>query len=139
QPAQAQVGQVVQEIIEIRNRHWLPKLWLEVRDRSTVPKHNISAVVSLPGGRSKRWRVRTRCGHRGLYYLGPTVVMTGDPFGLFHTSRVFHDASELLVYPPTIPLASLGIPESELPGGTQTLQRAYHTTPNAAGLRDYLP
>jgi uncharacterized protein (DUF58 family) len=52
---------------------------------------------------------------------------------------VFNETSELLVYPPTIPLASLGIPESELPGGTQTQQRAYHTTPNAAGLRDYLP
>ena len=38
-----------------------------------------------------------------------------------------------------MPLASFGIPEGELPGGLNTLQRAYHTTPNAAGLRDYMP
>jgi uncharacterized protein (DUF58 family) len=38
-----------------------------------------------------------------------------------------------------VPLASFGLVESELPGGMQTQKRAYHTTPNAAGIRDYLP
>jgi uncharacterized protein (DUF58 family) len=71
--------------------------------------------------------------------IGPTVVMTGDPFGLFKASRTFNQTSELLVYPPTVPLAVFGIPEGELPGGLQTLRRAQHTTPNAAGLRDYMP
>jgi uncharacterized protein (DUF58 family) len=54
-------------------------------------------------------------------------------------SRVFNQVNELLVYPPTVPLSSFGLVESELPGGTQTQRRAYHTTPNAAGIRDYLP
>jgi uncharacterized protein (DUF58 family) len=139
QPPQAQVGQIVQEIVEVHNLFWLPKLWLEVRDRSTLPRHQVGAVVSLKGRGAKRWRVRTRCTHRGLYHVGPTAILTGDPFGLFRVSRVFDDSSELLVYPPTVPLASFGIPEGELPGGTQTQRRAYHTTPNAAGLRDYLP
>ena len=139
QPAQAQVGQVVQEIIEVENDSLIPKLWLEIRDRSTLPRHHIGAVISLGGRKSKRWRVRTRCIHRGLYHLGPTAVLTGDPFGLFRVSKVFTQVTELLVYPPTVPLSSFGIPESELPGGTQTQRRAYHTTPNAAGLRDYMP
>jgi uncharacterized protein (DUF58 family) len=139
QPSQAQVGQIVQEVVEVENRFWLPKLWLEIRDRSTLPGHRVGAVVSLPARRAKRWRVRTRCVHRGLFHLGPTALLTGDPFGLFRVSRVFNETNELLVYPPTVPLSSFGIPESELPGGTQTRHRAYHTTPNAAGIRDYLP
>lgn len=139
QPSQAQVGQVVQEVVEVQNLFWLPKLWLEIRDRSTLPGHRVGAVVSLAARKAKRWRVRTRCLHRGLYHLGPTAVFTGDPFGLFQISRVFHETNELLVYPPTVPLSSFGIPESELPGGTHTQRRAYHTTPNAAGLREYLP
>ncbi len=139
QPNQAQVGQVIQEIIEVQNTFWLPKLWLEVRDRSTLPRHHIGAVISLAGKKNKRWRVRTRCAHRGLYHLGPTAVLSGDPFGLFRVSRVFSQVSELLVYPPTVPLSSFGLIESELPGGTQTQRRAHHTTPNAATIRDYLP
>src|SRR6478609_3907020 len=118
QPQQAQVGQVIQEIVEVQNTSWLPKLWLEIRDRSTLPRHHSGAVISLRGRKSKRWRVRTRCTHRGLYHLGPTAILTGDPFGLFRVSRVFGQVSELLVYPPTVPLSSFGLVESELPGGT---------------------
>src|SRR3954471_14673062 len=139
EPTQAQVGQVVQETIEVENALWLPKLWIEVRDRSTLPRHHVGAVISLKGRRSKRWRVRTRCTHRGLYHLGPTAILSGDPFGLFRVSRVFNQVSELLVYPPTVPRSSFGLVESELPGATQTQRRAHHTTPNAASIRDYLP
>jgi uncharacterized protein (DUF58 family) len=139
EPTQAQVGQVIQETIEVENGLWLPKLWIEVRDRSTLPRHHVGAVISLKARRSKRWRVRTRTTHRGLYHLGPTAILSGDPFGLFRVSRVFNATSELLVYPPTVPLSSFGIPESDLPGGTQTQRRAHHTTPNAAGIREYLP
>src|SRR3954468_14551963 len=119
-PTQAQVGQVIQEIVEVENGNWMPKLWLEIRDRSTLPRHHIGAVISLGSNKSKRWRVRTRCTQRGLYHLGPTAILTGDPFGLFRVSRVFNRTSELLVYPPTVPLSQFGIPESELPGGTET-------------------
>jgi uncharacterized protein (DUF58 family) len=139
EPAQAQVGGTVQETIEIENLSWLRKLWLEVRDRSTLPGHHVGAVVSLKGRAAKRWRVRTLCTHRGLYRLGPTAILTGDPFGLFMTGRVFDSGAELLVYPAIVPLQHFGLPFGELPGGGRTERRAFHSTPNAAGIRDYLP
>ena len=139
EPPQAQVGQIIQETIEIENLSRVRKLWLEVRDRSTLPGHQVGAVVSLRGQAAKRWRVRTRCTHRGLYRLGPTAVLTGDPFGLFQVGRVFEASSELLVYPATVPLASFGLPVGELPGGAKTERRAFHSTPNAAGVREYMP
>ena len=137
QPSTAQVGQVIHESIEIRNLSWLRKLWIEVRDRSTLPGHQVGAVVTLPGNKAKRWNVRTRCLRRGLYRLGPTLIQTGDPFGLFQTSRLFDTKGELIVYPATAPLSSFGLPTSDLPGGTRTQRRAYHSTPNAAGIREY--
>lgn len=139
EPSQAQVGQVVQETIEIENLSWLRKLWLEIRDRSTLPGHRVGAVVSLQGRSARQWQVRTRCVRRGLYRLGPTVVMTGDPFGLFGAAKVFDDKGELLVYPPTVPLESFGLPANDLQGGTSTQKRSYHTTLNAAGVREYMP
>lgn len=139
EPAQAQVGGTVQETIEIQNLNWLRKLWLEVRDRSTLPGHHIGAVISLKGRGAKRWRVRTLCTHRGLYRLGPTAIMTGDPFGLFMTGRVFDTGAELLVYPAVVPLSQFGLPFGDLPGGGRTERRSFHSTPNAAGVREYLP
>lgn len=138
-PTQAQVGQTIRETIELRNLSWLRKLWLEVRDQSTLPGHHIGAVVSLPGGKAKRWQVRTRCIHRGLFRLGPTVVLTGDPFGLFQSSTVLEGRGEILVFPPTVPLSQFGLPSGDLPGGAKTERRAYHSTPSAVGIREYQP
>jgi uncharacterized protein (DUF58 family) len=139
EPTHAQVGQIVQETIEIDNLSWMRKLWLEVRDRSTLPGHQVGAVVSLKGRGVKRWRVRTRCTHRGLYRLGPTAILTGDPFGLYQVGRLFDATADLLVYPPTVPLASFGLPMGELPGGSVTERRTFQSTPNAAGIREYMP
>jgi uncharacterized protein (DUF58 family) len=139
EPTTAQVGQTVQETIEIDNLSWVRKLWLEVRDRSTLPGHQVGAVVTLKGHGAKRWRVRTRCTRRGLYRLGPTAILTGDPFGLFQVGRVFDAAAELLVYPPTVPLAAFGLPTGDLPGGNLTERRTFYSTPNATGIREYLP
>lgn len=138
-PIQAQVGQTIRETIELRNQSWLRKLWIEVRDQSTLSGHHIGAVVSLPGGKGKRWQVRTRCIHRGLFRLGPTVVITGDPFGLFQSGQVLEGRGEILVLPPTVPLSQFGLPSGELPGGARTERRAYHSTPSAVGIREYQP
>ncbi|HST06099.1 MAG TPA: DUF58 domain-containing protein [Chloroflexia bacterium] len=138
-PSQAQVGGIVEETIELENLSWVRKLWLEVRDRSTLPGHHVGAVVSLKGHGGKRWRVKTRCTRRGLYRLGPTAIVTGDPFGLVQTGRVFDESAELLVYPAIVPLQSFGLRFGELPGGGRTERRSFHSTPNAAGIRLYQP
>ena len=138
-PQQAQVGQTVEETIEIRNDSWLRKLWLELRDHSTLQGHHFAAVVSLPGRSTREWKVRTLCRHRGLYRLGPTAVHTGDPFGLFNSQKMYPAHTDLLVLPPTVPLGALGLPASDLPGGNRMARRAYHSTPNAAGVREYMP
>jgi uncharacterized protein (DUF58 family) len=139
QPSQAQVGGIVEETIELENLSWVRKLWLEVRDRSTLPGHHVGTVISLKGHGGKRWRVKTLCTRRGLYRLGPTAILTGDPFGLVQTGRVFDESAELLVYPAIVPLQSFGLLFGDLPGGSRTERRSFHSTPNAAGIRQYQP
>jgi uncharacterized protein (DUF58 family) len=53
--------------------------------------------------------------------------------------RLFDATADLLVYPPTVPLASFGLPMGELPGGSVTERRTFQSTPNAAGIREYMP
>jgi uncharacterized protein (DUF58 family) len=136
---QVQVGDTFEEIFLVRNRGFWPKLWMEVRDHSTLPGHQAAAVISLQGKKAKRWRVRTLCRRRGRYQLGPLTVSSGDPFGLFRSWRTVPDMAELLVFPAIVDLAAFGLPMSDLPGGAQVRRRAQSLTPNAAGLRDYMP
>ncbi len=136
---QVQMGNTFEEVFTVRNRSFWPKLWLEVRDHSTLPGHQAAAVVGLRSGKAKRWRVRTVCRRRGRYALGPLTVASGDPFGLFRSWRTVPDMAELLVFPALVALDAFGVPASDLPGGAQLQRRSQSLTPNAAGLRDYVP
>ncbi|HMA34089.1 MAG TPA: DUF58 domain-containing protein, partial [Chloroflexia bacterium] len=136
---QTQVGEVFEETFQVRNRSLVPKLWVEVRDHSTLPGHQAAAVISVKGNHAKRWRVRTLTRRRGLYQLGPLTAISGDPFGLFRSWRTVPEMGELLVYPATVDLAAFGLPTGDLPGGTTVRGRSMSITPNASGLRSYVP
>src|SRR5512135_22541 len=43
----AQVGDVFEDRITVRNTSWLPRIWLEVRDRSSLPGHQVGRVIDL--------------------------------------------------------------------------------------------
>ena len=47
--ARSQVGKMAEERLVVKNRGILPKLWLEVRDHSTLPHHQVSRVISPLG------------------------------------------------------------------------------------------
>ncbi len=134
-----QVGDVFEETIVVGNRSWLPKAWLAVRDHSTLPGHRASRVVSLPAQGNHSWRVRTVCTARGRYRLGPITLRAGDPFGLFERHRLVGKPVSVVVYPATVPLPSFPLPGGALLGGTNRRLRTDQITPNAAGVREYVP
>lgn len=135
----AQVGQTFQERIRVRNRSRLGKLWVELLDQSSLPGHLVSKVVHLGGNDSNRWRVDTVAARRGQFRIGPMLLRSGDPFGLFPRYRVVPETTELLVYPATVDLSAFSLPVGELPGGSAIQRRTPFVTPNAAGVRDYFP
>ncbi|MBE9508219.1 MAG: DUF58 domain-containing protein [Chloroflexi bacterium] len=136
----AQVGQVFQEQFEIHNSGRLPRLWLEVRDRSALPGSRASRVVATIKGRQRRpYSVRTRLVRRGMFPLGPTVLAAGDPFGLFAVSRTLLPDASLLVYPITVDVRAFPSPPGLLPGGEALRRLTHQVTPNAASVRKYAP
>lgn len=135
----AQVGQEVAERIRVENLSRWGKLWVEVRDHSSLPGHNASQVVSLLPRGAARWHARSICIRRGRYLMGPITLQGGDPFGLFPTRRLLPQTHELLVYPATVDVSSFVLPVGELPGGSTTQGRTPQITPNAVGVREYLP
>ncbi len=136
----AQVGRTMEERFAITNTSVVPKLWLEMRDRSDLPDHRASHVVErLRGKASYAWRVNTYCSQRGRYTLGPITLICGDPFGLFQMKRELTPTSHVVVYPMTVPIARFALPVGILPGGDALRRRTHYITANAAGVRDYVP
>ncbi len=136
----AQVGRYFDEHFMVRNTGIFPKLWLEVRDKSSLPGHKASHIVptTLPR-RSYRWSVHTRCIQRGVFTLGPLSINSGDPFGLFQFPRHIKATSRIIVYPATVPVYEFASPIGRLAGGQAVRRRTFEVTTNAAGIRDYVP
>lgn len=136
----AQVGHILEEKIELDNNGRLPRLWLAVSDRSTLPDSAGSRLFPLVEPRRGRtYLSRTRLLQRGVYPLGPTSLESGDPFGLFPVERVYPATDSLLVYPLLVDIHDFPNPAGILPGGEALRRRTPQVTPNAAGIREYAP
>ncbi len=136
----SQVGHFAEEQMEIANRGFWPKLWLEVDDESTLPWHSVSRVITALGRKGVyRWQARTLCTQRGRFRLGPMRLRSGDPLGIFTMERRLQGSGFLIVYPLTVELPSFEPSISELAGGEARHRRTYQMTTNAAGVRDYVP
>jgi len=136
----SQVGHVFEERFEIRIAGRLPRLWLEVRDESNLPGAQGSRVLTmLSGNQTRAHRAVTRLVHRGSFTLGPTLLSSGDPFGLFPVTAREASTSTLLVYPLIVDLAQFPSPAGLLSGGEALRRRTHQITPNASGIREYEP
>ncbi len=136
----SQVGKTAEERFLVRNRGFLPKLWLEVRDQSELPEHRASlAVASLGAGKQRGWTVRTTCLRRGRYRLGPLTLVSGDPFGLFTHRQHLSATSHIVIYPLAVDLPQFGSLTGEMVGGGAVYRRTHYVTTNVAGVREYYP
>lgn len=134
-----QVGQDAEELIEVENRSFLPKLWIEVDDPATLPGHDARRVLVIQGKGRRSWYVETPLVRRGMYEWGPISVVASDPFGLFRLERRFGWQQQILVYPQVVDLPHFQTPPATLPGEGRFRRRTHYITPNAAGVRDYAP
>lgn len=138
----SQVGKWLEERLIVENTGVLAKLWLEVRDHSTLPDHQISRVISpLAGHKSYAKTVRTRCLQRGRFSLGPITLTSGDPFGLFRMSRELEEPRQaaLIIYPATVDVPTFAPLIGFLPGGDSMRRRTSFVTTNVSGVREYAP
>ncbi len=136
----AQVGRSVEERMFVRNTGMFTKLWLEVRDDSTLPGHHASfAVSNLRSGTEYMWNVFSTCLERGRFTIGPVTVASGDPFGLFRLQHTLPETSSIVVYPAAVDLRVFPLPMGQISGGDALRRRTHYVTTNASSVRDYAP
>lgn len=131
------VGDRLEEEFTLINRSWLPALWVEIQDESSVPGYRVGAVRTVGATDRVRWRQASICGRRGQYRLGPWVIHSGDPFGIFRVSRRYDAAEEIIIHPPIHSALPIPLPPGQSEGRTRSRERAFRATVNAATVRDY--
>ncbi len=134
-----QVGEVLTESFEVINRSIIPKAWLKVSDEANIPGGSGSRVVTWVNGRQSHTYVAfSVLQKRGWFKLGPTIIETGDLFGLFLLKKRFETNSRLLVIPYLIDIAKFPAPFGVLPGGWALREKTLEVTPYAAGVREFV-
>lgn len=135
-----QVGQVFEERFRVINRFPFLRLWVEVRDDSQLPGNAGSRVLSLIGPRQQRSYIAySMLNRRGSFKLGPTTLVSGDPFGLFVNTKQIEGHDDLVVLPYIVELSTFPSPAGMFPGGRAIRRKTLEVTPHAAGVRDYAP
>ncbi|MBW6466246.1 MAG: DUF58 domain-containing protein [Brevefilum sp.] len=128
------------EEIEVLNYSILPKLWLKVTDQSQLLGGTGSRVLTSIGRKQSRNYVAfTLLQKRGWFTLGPTIIESGDIFGLFLRIKTFDSQLRLLVIPFMFDLQFFLVPSGILPGGHALREKSLEVTPYAAGVREYVP
>ena len=136
----ANVGDVFEEHFEVTNAKRLFCLWVEVANESLLPAASGSRLLTGIGGRQKRsYAARSWLTRRGGYELGPTVLTSGDPFGLFQEQKRFPAAESLVVLPMLVNITLFPSPPGLLPGGKVIRRKSLDITPHASGVREYVP
>lgn len=135
----ANVGDIFEEHFELLNGSRVLAPWIEILNQTAIPFASGSRLLTLVAGRQKRtYLARTWLTRRGGFSLGPTRISTGDPFGLFRSSRVFAHTQTLVVLPMLFEIKSFLFPPGLLPGGQVIRRKSSDITPHAAGVREYV-
>lgn len=131
------VGEELHETLRLSNRSWMPKLWMEVWDFSTLAGYRANRILEVGGRASRTWDVSTVCLERGVFRLGPVTLRSGDPLGLFPRRKTLPIGHDVLVYPAILDVSAYQLPVSALSGGRMTSGKHRMETSTIAGVRDY--
>jgi uncharacterized protein (DUF58 family) len=135
----AEVGDTLRATYTVRNTGRLPKPWLEVYGRSTLPVPLPGRALAL-GPRSERaWMVHVPLTRRGHYRVEPLSIRTGDPFGLFESVAQVGQPATVIVYPRVELLPGWRLPPAALVGSHSNPERTLQTTPHVTSIRPYAP
>ena len=135
-----QVGNVFEERFEVDNPSRFWRLWIEISDSSQLPGGGGSKVLTRLGPRQDRFYVsRSLLIHRGAFNLGPTIVRSGDPFGMFISEKIFQAENKLIVLPHVFQFQHITELPGFLTGGSAVRQKSLEATSYASGVREYQP
>ena len=133
-------GEVFEENYTINNESRFPKFWIHVEDESRLlAKPASRAITIIRGKASLFFQSMIVLSIRGEYALGPTRLISGDPFGFFVKQSIIGPNNTILVLPYSFPLEAEWNPKGDLSGGKAHRELKSRTSINTTGVREYKP
>ena len=144
-----EVGESTDVTVTLTNTGALPIAWVLVEDllpdfavKARTPRLTVKGkrvhVLTLRGKQTKTIKYKVTFAMRGYYPLGPTLLETGDVFGLHRRHRVIGKPVYVMVYPKVVALPKYNF-ASERPIGEVRLQnRLFEDPTRTAGVRQYV-
>ena len=144
----AEIGDEVEVRVRIHNAGPLPVPWVLVEDllpdsalKQRPPRLHVEGkrlkLAAVRSGKTVTLKYRFRCDMRGYYQIGPTVLETGDLFGLHRRHRVVAEPAFLLVYPKVIPLPHYDFASQRPIGEVHLANLLFEDPTRNAGVRPY--
>ena len=135
----AQVGDQLEERFTLVNNSRLPALWVELIDHSTIPGNQPGRVTGVGGSSENSWQTQRICTQRGLYTIGPTSLIMGDPFGLYNLHLYDPASIKLTVMPPIVPLPEIEVASGGRVGESRSRPNTLERTVSVNTVRDFSP
>ncbi len=143
-----EIGEKVHAKLRLQNRGRLPIGWFLVEDllpaRALIfkpPNLDVEGerlqILSLMPSQTKLLEYEMQCNRRGYYQIGPTIMETGDYFGLQRRFRVVAQPTYLLVLPKVIPLEGYEISSKRPIGEIRMTFRLFEDPTRISGVRLY--
>jgi uncharacterized protein (DUF58 family) len=135
----AHVGDFFEQQIIVQNGSLHPISWMEIQDESNIPGKAHAIGTSVGGFSSTTWQIKQKCTQRGLFTIGPTTLVTGDPFGIFRVTIHQSATTQVLVMPPILPLPIIDITGVGYSGDGRQRHRNLDQGTQTSTIRDYFP
>lgn len=143
-----EVGDSLEVTVQLRNAGYWPILWVLVEDfvpeefwRQRPPAVQVKGsrlqVVSLGPGQERILRYRVTFLRRGYYPIGPTLLESGDVFGLHRRFRVVGRPTYVLVLPRMLPIQRYDFVSRRPIGEIRLHHRLFEDPTRTAGVREY--
>ncbi len=135
----AQVGDRLEERFTLTNHSFFPALWAEIIDHTDMPGYSASAATGVGAYAENSWLTEGVCSKRGQFTHGPTVLRSGDPFGIFTVEITDPTSIDILVTPPITPMHHLKVQVGGWSEEGSPRERSLEKTLDASTVRPYLP
>lgn len=143
-----EVGATVQMKVRLVNAGRVRVAWVLVEDlfpehylRQRPPRVKIEGrrmkLCSVPAGGSAVLKYDVECLTRGYYQCGPTLLETGDLFGLHRRHRIVAKPFFLMVLPRVVPLPKYDFASQRPIGEVNAAHRLFEDPTRNAGVRPY--
>ncbi len=142
----AEIGDVVDMKVKVTNAGRFTVAWLLLEDllpeksrrekRFRIKGRSLK-IAMLRGGKSAILKYGIVCEMRGLYQIGPTLLETGDLFGLHRRHRIVTAPMFLMVYPKVVPLPKYNFASQRPIGEVNMAHMLFEDPTRNAGVRPY--